>query len=310
MTRNRTLRMGLVPLMFLLSVPAARADGTRLASQAGADDVVAKTPVPGDFDVDFRPDLLFQTPRGNLLVVLMEGLKPTLRLATNPRRRPEEGWQAAGTYDFDGDGNTDILWFHPERSELALWYMEGRDLAYEGAFRNPIYDATPVSIFDFNHDRQADILIQTTQGDLLVLVLAGTDVVTITPIDVPGTSPNGDWVAVGTGDFNGDGETDVVFQHRDLDSCGPALACETAGFDRVAIALVTGTTGRLVDIAGLKGRTWRIGAVADFDGLPGPDLILHDTVTGETAAWLMEGLKPRQSVVLGLTVPGSLVGPR
>jgi hypothetical protein len=37
-------------------------------------------------------------------------------------------WQIAGTGDFDGDGQTDILWRDPNSGGVALWLMNGASI--------------------------------------------------------------------------------------------------------------------------------------------------------------------------------------
>lgn len=306
---SRTRRIGLAPFLFLALLPGAGTDASDLR------DPSASVPPPrrivaGDFNADFQPDVLLETARGNLVVWLMEGLKPTARV-TNPARRADQGWRAVGTHDFDGDGNTDILWFHPRNGVLAVWHMDGLNLQYESELSERFFDAVPVSIFDFNRDNHPDILFQTTQGELVVGILVGNDVVEKVRLDLAWQGSRGSLTAIGAADFDQDGDFDIVLHHRGFSPCEAGSGCTSAArSDLVAVALMNGTRSKIVVVSEQQDRNWRIGAVSDYDGDSNPDLIWYNTLTHETAAWRMEGLKIRQSLIIVPGAPGVIVGPR
>jgi hypothetical protein len=296
---TRTRRIGFAPLLLLALLPAAWTEATEVQNP------FARFTVPGDFNIDSRPDVLWQTPRGNLLVWLMDGLKPTVRF-TNPITKA--GFRASGTHDFDGDGNTDILWFHPRYGILSIWHMEGLNLLYESELRDPVFDAEPVSIFDFNGDHSPDILFQTAQGELLVYILGGNEVVEKVSLGLPPGS-RAERTVVGAGDFDGDGDFDIVLDQHAASPCaegGPRCASN----DSVVVALMDGARSTLVTVSEQPDRNWRIGAVSDYNGDFNPDLIWYNTFTGQTAAWVMEGLKIQQSLIITSDAPGVIVGPR
>jgi hypothetical protein len=109
----------------------AFANGT--ASQAGS-----FVPVPGDFNGDGRDDIFWYQPGGNPKVADRSQVGNT---NYEPNARPDQLWlaKAGGGFtvselsvngaaiplpgDFDGDGDTDIIWFVPGDGADTLWRM-------------------------------------------------------------------------------------------------------------------------------------------------------------------------------------------
>ena len=78
------------------------------------------------------------------------------------------------------------------------------------------------------------------------------------------------WQVVGTGDFDGDGESDVVWRNRSTGDNTIWLSANAS--TRLAVATV-GDTG------------WRINAVGDFDGDGNFDLFWRHASRGTNAIW-------------------------
>ena len=94
----------------------------------------------------------------------------------------------------------------------------------------------------------------------------------------PGSVADPEWQIVGTGDFNLDGYTDLVWHHN------------TEGF--VSIWLLAGEN--LLDAKMLPNRVadtnWRIQAVGDLNNDGKPDLIWQHRTLGKVSVWIMNGL--------------------
>jgi hypothetical protein len=115
------------------------------ASQAGS-----FVPVPGDFNGDGRDDIFWYQPGGDPKVANQNQVGTT---NWEPNARPDQLWlgQANGSFsvsnlavngasiplagDFDGDGDTDIIWFAPGSAPDNLW-----------RFSNGTPVSTPLSI--------------------------------------------------------------------------------------------------------------------------------------------------------------------
>src|SRR4029079_7824721 len=96
-----------------------------------------------------------------------------------------------------------------------LWYMNGveridsSELPADGEGRWRI-----VASGDFNRDGQTDIVWQhrsSRAARIWYMDEAGTTPSEVVPLASMGDA---DWRIVGSGDFNGDGETDVVWQNH------------------------------------------------------------------------------------------------
>ena len=88
------------------------------------------------------------------------------------------------------------------------------------------------------------------------------------------------------GDFNGDGESDIVITN-------------TVTGER-AVWLMNGTTISAGASLGVLPTSWAISGTGDFNDDTMSDLILTNTVTGERAIWLMNGTAVSAGVSLGL----------
>jgi hypothetical protein len=106
----------------------------------------------------------------------------------------------------------------------------------------------------------------------------------------PGRVADLGWQIVGSGDFNGGGEVDLIWQHTD---------------GRLSAWLMRGST--LLDGRALTpdriDPAWRIVAVADMDGDGQPDLLWKHLTTGYAAVWHMKGTTLRDG---NLMEPGQV----
>jgi hypothetical protein len=99
---------------------------------------------------------------------------------------------------------------------------------------------------------------------------------------VGNASPNV-WKIVGTGDFNGDGKSDILWQ----DTSGNVAMWFMDG------AQVIGSAG-----VGTVPNVWSIVGTGDFDGDGKSDILWHDT-SGNVAIWFMNGVQVTQSAGVG-----------
>jgi len=262
--------------------------------------------VAADFNFDGRADLVWQHDDGRISSWLMNGIQKMSGSLTDPGSVADTHWKIVGTWDPNGDGSTDILWRHQTQGWLSNWTMNGEQLV-GGAYLSPsqVTDASwmVVGTGDFNQDGHPDILWQhATEGWISVWLMHGTTLMDgrlLSPSRVADTN----WKIVGSGDFNGDGRADIVWQHQ------------TTG--ETSVWIMNGTTlvsGTLLAPAGVGDTNWKIKAVTDLNGDGQPDLVWQNTATGYLAAWLMNGTVRADGIYLTpaqvMDTGWHIVGPR
>lgn len=197
-------------------------------------------------------------------------------------------WQIKGTADFYGDSKSDILLQNQDGS-VALWEMTGAAIGpagfatYNGALANPGPAWQIKGTADFNADHKSDIVLQNQDGSLAVWEMSGTvvshaGVVTLsdgTTVANPGPS----WRVVGTGDFSGNGHSDILLQNDN----GPLALWEVNGS--------TITTASMIQYNGSDanpGPTQHAVGTGDFNNDGKTDIVFRSD-TGAVSTWVMNG---------------------
>ena len=140
----------------------------------------------------------------------------------------ENGWQIVATDDFNGDGRPDIVWQHPTTGNVVIWEMGGASGTDGTQWRathtvwseglDPAWAV--VGSGRFSGDAATDLLLQNrTDGKLVVWPLVGF--VRQAGVYLPESSQANDpnyWVQA-TGDFNRDGQTDLIWRHQTEQRC-------------------------------------------------------------------------------------------
>ncbi|MHC4980981.1 MAG: S8 family serine peptidase [Planctomycetota bacterium] len=258
-------------------------DGTSIEPGSGPVQALADTDWMvcgmGDFNGDgLANDLLWRhAGNGKNSLWLMHGRSILAGSGLLPQLTNRR-WTVAGTGDFDGDGKSDILWRHTSLGKNTLWLMDGTTVL-PGSGPLPVVGDTQWSVAgtdDFNGDGRADVLWRHTgNGKNTVWLMDGTTV-------LPGTGPlpqlaNLKWRVAGTGDFNGDGRSDILWRHK--------------GKGKNTLWLMDGTTvlpgsGPLPTVAN---KNWVVVGTRDFDGDGNADAVWRHLVTGNNSLWLMDG---------------------
>jgi hypothetical protein len=155
----------------------------------------------------------------------------------------------------------------------------------------------PVATNDFNGDGERDVLFRNAStGELSVWYMVGASRIARATIDAD--ADGGDaralspWRVTGTGDFDADGNRDIVL--HDDDSHETHIWYQR-GASRVRREVVIDDQGQSDRV----GPPWRLVSVADIYLDGHPDLIWNNTTTGEVAVWIMDGNVHRRTETVG-----------
>ena len=194
--------------------------------------------------------------------------------------------------DFDGDGIADIV-FENDGGFLGFWSMKGTELARAG-FLEPPTTGDPkwrvVGNGDWNGDSNEDLLFQHEDGTLAVWFMKGTalDTAALLKPSNPGDSR---WRIVGTGDMNGDGQRDIVFQHED----GSLATWLMKGIEA--------QDAKILEPANPGDAQWKVAVIGDIDGDGKEDLVFQHQ-DGTLAVWFMDRTKLLRASLLNPEHPG------
>ena len=192
--------------------------------------------------------------------------------------------------DFDGDARGDILFQNARDGSCFVWELNGLAIKSDGAAQigPAVGSAWQIrATGDFNGDGKSDFLFQNTNdGACYVWGVNGLK------IDGGGSGLVGPAVGAGwqikaTGDFDGDGKSDFLFQNT---SSGACYVWEMNGL----------TISNSAMVGPAVGAAWQIKTTGDFNGDGKSDFVFQNVNDGACFIWEMEGLK-----IAG----GALVGP-
>ena len=221
-----------------------------------------------DFSNDGNADIVVQTSDGTPQIWLMNG---TTRTSTVSLSNPGSAWHVISADDFNNDGNSDLL-FQNTSGATAVWLMNGTSVVSMTTVGNPGGAWHAIKTGDFNNDGNADILFQNVDnnnGTPQIWEMNGTSIIAQATL----TGPGGQWHAIGTGDFNGDGMSDILFQHNN----GTPQIWEMNGTSIITQATLTN-----------PGNQWHAIGTGDFNG-DGKSDILYQNSDGTPLVWNMNG---------------------
>ncbi|HZT43750.1 MAG TPA: choice-of-anchor tandem repeat GloVer-containing protein [Chthonomonadaceae bacterium] len=232
-----------------------------------------------DLNRDGLPDLLFQNPgTGQLAAWFMNASTALAGAFLYPPQQP--GWLCVGTRGIYPSEPPLLVFQNTATGEMADWTMQG-NYAQSGEYLypNPGPGWACVSVEDFNGDNVSDLVLQNTKtGKMAVWYMNpfypfnyAVNGAYISPNPAPG------WKCVGTGDFNGDGKPNLVFQNA---STGQLAVWYMNG--------VYATGGAYITPTPLPG--WQCVSVNDYNGDDHPDLVLRNAATGQMAIWYLNGV--------------------
>ena len=215
----------------------------------------------GDFNGDGKADLVVANTNNEDMSVLLGNGDGTFQAAVNYAMGSNPWSVAVG--DFNGDGRADLAVANEGSNNVSILL---------GA-------AAPISPYDFNGDGHPDVIWEEPKiGWAQVWYLnCQPNTSCYPPLGAANVTRANPWNIVGIGDFNGDGNPDVVWQD-------PASGA-------VQIWYLGGSGG--VTLLGAANITtenpWKVVSVADFNGDGHPDLLWQDPISGWAQIWYLGG---------------------
>ena len=199
---------------------------------------------------------------------------------------PDASWSVAGIGDFNGGGATDILWRNSS-GILADWSMNGsqvtssQDITSQGDAVSPNASWSVAGIGDFNGDGKSDILWRNANGSLVDWAMNGSQVASSQSVTMQGNAaaPDVSWNIAGIGDFNGDGQSDILWRNTN-----GALMEWTMNGPQIASAQQVTMQGN----AAMPDASWSVVGIGDFNGDGHSDVLWRNT-NGTLVDWTLQG---------------------
>lgn len=252
-----------------------------------------------DFDRDGKSDILWRNgSTGAVQISYMKGVTQSGTVGFSNTLGAE--WRLAGTGDFDRDGRLDVIWHNGTSGEVQVWYMDKASKIGSGSVDRRMPDSLGwilAGADDFNYDGKTDLVWRNgitgyTQFWYLDNGLRVAGGANLDPRNL--VKDNSGWSFAGTGDFNRDGKTDVVWRNG---SSGETRIWYLDGMTKQGEASLS------VSVTDSSG--WRLFSVRDFNYDGRVDLLWHNGNSGETQLWYLDGFNITGSSPLPIVVADS-----
>jgi hypothetical protein len=197
----------------------------------------------GDFNGDGIGDILWRDMNGDVAIWFLNS-SGAFQSSVGVGNLPSN-WRVAGTGDFNADGIRDILWRETTQGGVGIWLMNNNGTIKQIIGLNALPPAqwNIAGVGDFNGDGVSDILWRELTGGGVAIWTMKNDG-TIGSITGIGSLPLALWQVAETGDFDGDGKSDILWY--------------ATGNGGVGLWLMNGTTITSVLGVGSLTTDWRI----------------------------------------------------
>jgi len=256
-----------------------------------------------DFDGDGKNDILWQhRTTGQLFIWLLDGVSTYAELNALNRvgsiiDSMSSVWQIKRLGDFDGDGKSDILWQHRTTGQLFIWLLDGvstyaelKALNRVGSIISRMGSVWQIKgVSDFDGDGRDDILWQNSStGQVYIWLLDGvTPFAQLKALNRGGSIADrmgSVWQIKGVSDFDGDGKSDLLWQHS---STGQVYVWLLDGVTPFAQLKVLNRGGSIADV---MGSAWKLKGLGDYDGDGKNDVLWQNSNNGQVYVWLLNGV--------------------
>ncbi len=166
-----------------------------------------------DMNKDGFTDLIWQHDSGYLAVWLMQGSTRLSGELITQTPLSDTAWHVVGAGDFNRDGYVDVLWQHQD-GRVAVWYMRGLTYLSGEVIVQPLSDQgwRVVGVADMNRDGNPDLVWHhSNTGQVAVWLMNRTSLMDGSLVNESATDTN--WRIRALGDYDGDGDIDVLWQN-------------------------------------------------------------------------------------------------
>ena len=199
----------------------------------------------------------------------------------------------AGNDTLDGGAGVDTVTYRATRAASTIVHNADGSLTVSSAldgvnailnveflqFADQLVHAAPKA--DMNGEGKSDILLQNANtGACFVWEMNGLNLLGANTYGYVGTTLGADWKVKGTGDFNGDGKSDILLQNANTGAC---FVWEMNG-----LSLLDASSSGAVGWT--PGKDWQVANVGDYNGDGKSDILLQNTATNACFVWEMNGL--------------------
>lgn len=240
--------------------------------QGGGLDIRLDHVATNDFNGDGRSDVLLRYDSGTIIDWLGQTNGTFNSNHANTTYALPTAWTVAGSGDFNADGRSDLLLRNIDGS-ITEWLGQAN-----GGFNwnsSATYGVDPgwtvAATGDFNGDGHDDVLLRYTNGTVIDWLGQAGGTFASNHANATYALPTA-WAIAGTGDFNGDGRSDVLL--RNVDGTITEWLGETNGSFTWNSAATYG-----IDPG------WTVAGTGDFNGDGRDDVLLRYT-NGTVIDWL------------------------
>jgi hypothetical protein len=250
----------------------------------------------GDFNGDGSIDSVFVNSTSGKVIILnlgnQDGTKSHGRtyayLNVNRDFLPagttdaETSWEMRGFIDYNVDGSLEILADNISTGARAIWSVSSSGALTSTTFTTVSTDWRMVGSGEFGGDSTPDIIVENTNTGAKSIWIMALNSGTLSVSSGETFTTDANYRLVGCGDFNSDGQTDIVAEE---------ITSSTA-FDaqmQRKIWYMNGTSKSSEDTFLTFKQEWRIRGVKDFDANGTPDMLIEQDDTGRRGVWYMTG---------------------